>query len=662
MELFIKKYGTLPIARVFNTKSTLKYIQTMVNGCEKSKIVSVKQLFNLIFADEISWMPTDLLTKIRNPIFMKDWMKEIELGGGITIKQEEEKIVFKDEPQYQKMEPLLHSINDENYLTASGLTHLPTYGNHIPTANMSIVFRRAFEQLGFVFLNDSDFHLLWNIILLFVDIQVTILNLFQIEPIPNQTRAPKGVLNFGSLSDFLSMDGLTKKLKKKWSEPLGEEFGFYFNARPWKFSINSTIFEENECNAHISLFETLLTFAMGFEEKKNLLQLQKIELFQWEKTHQPKTIVLLCYDLILSVLVGKQIKLHPKYHPILFQSFHCSKVPKLTRYFLGLNSFRHTSISIEYFKTTEMFGEIIPDVLAHPFSKKTFLFIQKQSKNMDDDEYKLLIFPKQNSEKSMYCFSPEKSFNSNFQRPEAYKNRIFSKTNTFFHQVCTIKDQTLVAINTPEGYLYRTLDLNHKTTSINICLLSTYDIKKMIDIAKIWFNGKTNLIFISQSLNSIDDESVCLYPDKITSKTKIIIANRKNQDEFKHVNIGLIFVFETYHLLTALEPYYGYIIVSTLARENELNWIAIQSMFMKANPFLKSHISFSQAIYDNCILYVNSDNNKSTFTQEREDQIKEELEYLKQLEMEKIVPVETIETVIRPRKRQCENSRLLKAF
>ncbi len=656
MESFLKKFGDMAPMEAFTTMSASEYKSLVIENCVKYKIGSMRQLFNLLLADDADWIPERLCGKLRNPIFITQWIKEIESRHNNDETKTLPLPLSLPLPlpllQYETSRPIIQE--EETCLLASDLMHLPTFTKQTPSANISFIIQPAFENLGFSFSKDgSDFYLLWNIIMMFAEIQAAILQPFQIEPFPNQIHAPKDTMHFGSLSDFLSIDFSKTKMNKKWEDPVGE-MGFSFASRPWKFYFfgeEKVLFEENNLT-QASLFERLLIFGA----KNKQITLQTIELFQWNEDTKPSSIVLLCFDLILSVLFGKQIKLHPKYQPLSFQSFHCSKVPKLAIYFFDLMSFRPISVSVEHFKSTQMFGEIVPDALAHPFSKKTCIWIQKKTKDMLDNEYKLLIFPKHSSKKKSIITTTITT--ELFQRPEAFKNRILcGLKNNIFSPVCKLKDDTLVAINTQDGYIYRTLIPSPLSTNIWLCLLAedNVDLKSIINLAKIWSDKKPNLILISKNAQELkeltddndDDDILISCNDKIQNNSKhrkIIITNRI---EGWGNEIGLIFLVANYHVFDP-PPQHGYVIV--VSKKNELNWIAIQSMFVKTNSMLKTSISFSQAIQDRCLLYVEFFK-KSKFTKEREEQ---------DIEYQKLLKQQATTTIVR--KRPCENSRLLIPF
>lgn len=584
-----------------------------------AKITTVKQLFKGILADDADYIPKKYILELMDNSFcekLKTHIQENVLSQKIKIKEEEEEVKVKSEElpmKYKTFRFHKYEWKEEH------IKHMPTYRNEVPSANVSEILKPLFEKRGFVF-TPKDWQLLWNVLLLFTELQTAILNECKIIPKPNQANAPKHIVGFGSLNDFLSMD--TIKLKnKKWGDSVGYN-GFNFIGRPWEFQIGETVFREIN-DSSISLFEQLLIFG---NTNSPILNLNHTI---FDITVQP--IISFCYHLCLSSLFGKQILLQSGQEPILYYTFTVSNpIPDIHDYFLSLFE-GPISVSVDLFKPNEIFSGIIPDSLAHPLPKKTYVWIQKEE--AIKDTYRMFIFPK----------TPLKNNNNHkitkniiCQNPDMVTRRIFSGCNDLTRTVCKIDDDVLSAINTSDGYIYKVItNKNHHNPLIWLCTMTTtITLHTMRYLAKVWNKTDCKNLILSDSEEELEDSSCML----MNTKTAV--------QKWSTITVGFVFILNcnnnTYHYFDP-PPKYGYIIV---AQNDQINWAGIQYLFTKRNPFLKS-IPFAQAILDNCSVNIKIEQG----TLERENQDREFAMLLKS----EITPTEEITD----KKRRCEKSILL---
>ncbi len=593
MELLIKHYGSMTVKDAFAVSILSEYqIPT-----EISKL-NIKQFFNSVIADDIDWMDINLRDKITDKNFLKDWMQEMSLRKPTTKSEPKEEKVIESIPLNKYEVNKTSFIDDELILIEDHLKHISTYKKHIPSAQITDILKPIFEKMGFVF-TASNWELLWNVLLIFPNLQTAILDQYDIISAPNQAKAPKDIVGFGGLNDFLSMDLVFSKMKKKWDESTGFN-NFSFVGRPWTFHMmqKQLTFEEKS-NTSLSLFEQLLLFA----HSKYALEKFTHPIFQLES--KPKTVVLLCYYLCLSNLFGKQITMDPKFQPQLYYSvIPQTPIPTLHKYFLSIYSHRAISISLEHFKSNQMFASVPIDPLAHPLPQKTYLWIQQ----LDDEKYKIFIFPKM----SVNSLPPIVQ-QLQFQSPDLLTRKIFSsKQNEVTFPVCKINSEVLHAINTVGGNVYKAStneDIVMENLNIWLCFVEgNKDLKKVIYLAQIWQKEQTVNLIICKKDIALNGKNVLIMNKKMAIQEWPKIAS----------TIGLVFFFDGTSLPQFFEPRpkYGYVIITS--SQEDINWTHIQYLFSRRNPILKS-ISFAQAILDNCVVSVKI----SPFTLERENQERE---------------------------------------
>ncbi len=590
MESFIKQCGDKPIEIAMETNTMECYKESMILKCKRAKIINIKQLFNQIIADDASWIDTSLYKKLINVDFLKQWKEEILIKTK-EIKTDEIKATVVTIPKYQ----IIKDAFQPNDFNEEHLKHLPMYQKKQPSAQITDILKPIFEKYGFTF-NMSEWELLWNILLSFPNIQAILLNQYDIIPIEGQLKSPKHINGLGGLKDFLAMDILYPKLKKKWGETIGFN-SFSFIGRPWKFKIGNLLFEETD-DPNKNLFEQLLLFC--HKEQEQLKFPINHSLFQFDS--KPKTINLLCYYLCLSTLFGKQISMDLQ--PTVYYTY-TANIPPCQKYFLSLAN-QPIAISLDCFRCNEIFGGVNIDPLAHPFPKKTYVWIQMEH---DGNNFKMFVFPKHITNSLPFPIAN----NDVFQPPDLLKQKIIHGKNEIIFQVLKHGEDILYTVNTVNGPIYKTVIKEEEEKSypkIWICFLETNrDLNKIAYLSKIWnIQGKKNLIISHDHYYGNDND--------IYMNLKMAIQEWKNI----HKEIAFVFMMDTstsFHYFEPV-PLNGYIIISSIINQEQINWNGIQSLYSKRNTFLKS-IPCAKAILDKCALYVKISN----FTLEREEQTKE---------------------------------------
>ena len=684
MEQILKLHGSLSIDDAFATVS-MQPFTTLLLFLKKKKISTLRKLFGLMLADEVEFV-SDFKKALNNKDFIVSWIKEMNVvPQKKTVVAPHKKEVKKIAYLPRRLQPAFEQTNerkydrDADYLTATQIKHLSTYGKCVPSFNISKIMLPIFESLGYSFKEDAtEFELLWNVLLQFSGLQMIFLEQFNIVPIKDQAKCPIPNSQFGSLKSFLALDLMYRPPmhRSNWEEPI-TKYGYSFSGRPWKFLFGETELFEETYIPGISLFEQLLTFGVGLGLNK-LNNIVEHPFFQTKK----KSVILLLHHLILCVLFGNQIKLEDEYQPKQFKEFTCTtQVPKLHDYFLNImKDVRPISVSTTYFKHNNIFGDVELDLLAHPGNKKTYVWIQKID---NESKFKLFLFPKITEEKEE---TPTKTKSVHSLQTMTTKDFLSSfKPKQFLFRTCEIEDNTLLAIKhtQKQNFVYRmmpTKEYNHlKTNQLRICIMTNMTEKNifetMITFAKslivlaenslmiviIYKSSTTTIVNNDDETIQICDSSFSEDNDQNKLNKKIVIMDNKTALRMKFEDrVGFFLIPDTvkhFHHYSSM-PQHGYFIISSDKTVANLNVSSLQNLFFakKQHRSLLYHYDFFEDISVRIV-------SKSQLTSDREEQDKEyeQMERNETTTTTKIVST-TVATTIKKRVRPCEKSSLLQRF